>query len=61
MIAVFFRDLGIKEKNHVGILFDHNYKFFAVVNALWLIGAVPVPLNIRNSYEEIEISSNKLT
>lgn len=54
LTAVFLIDLGIMDKNHVGILFDHNYKFFTVVNALWLIGAVPVPLSIRNSKEEIE-------
>lgn len=54
LTAVFLKDLGIKEKNHVGILLDHIYKFFAIVNALWLIGAVPVPLSIRNSKQEIE-------
>jgi O-succinylbenzoic acid--CoA ligase len=44
---------GIRENNHVGILFSHNYNFFVIVNALWLIGAIPVPFNTRNTKSEI--------
>lgn len=51
----YFAHLGIKEKDHVGILFGHNYKFFVIVNALWLLGAVPVPLNTRLLSEELKI------
>ena len=53
-VLSYFDQLGIKEKDHVGILFGHNYKFFVIVNALWLIGAVPVPLNTRNTTKEIQ-------
>lgn len=53
-VLSYFDQLGIKEKDHVGILFGHNYKFFVIVNALWLIGAVTVPLNTRNTAEEIQ-------
>ena len=45
---------GIKENDHVGILFSHSYYFFVLVNALWFIGAVPVPLNTRKTAIEIE-------
>ena len=53
-VLSYFDQLGIKEKDHVGILFGHNYKFFVIVNALWLIGAVPVPLNTRHTTKEIQ-------
>ncbi len=53
--AGYLRGLGIKEKDNVGILFGHKYEFFAIVNALWIIGAVPVPLNTRNTVEEIQM------
>ncbi|MBA4407241.1 hypothetical protein C0389_08210 [bacterium] len=50
----YFDQAGIQQKDHVGILFGHNYKFFIIVNALWMIGAVPVPLNTRNTKHEVE-------
>lgn len=43
---------GIRDNDNVGLLFSHNYNFFIVVNALWFIGAVPVPLNTRLLTEE---------
>lgn len=46
--------IGIKEKDNIGILFGHDYKFFVIANALWMIGAVPVPLNTRNTIREVE-------
>lgn len=51
----YFDQLDIKEKDNVGILFGHSYKFFVIVNALWLIGAIPVPLNTRHTNEEIQV------
>ena len=45
--------LGIKEKEHVGILYRHSYFFTVVVNAIWFTGAVPVPINTRCSIDEI--------
>ncbi len=53
-VQSYFDQLGIKEKDHVGILFGHNYEFFVIVNALWLIGTVPVPLNTRHTTKEIQ-------
>ncbi|MFA5805043.1 MAG: o-succinylbenzoate--CoA ligase [Melioribacteraceae bacterium] len=44
----------IKGNDHVGILFTHGYNFFVLVNALWFIGAIPVPLNTRKTTNEIE-------
>ena len=45
---------NIMENNHVGILFSHTYDFFVLINALWFIGAIPVPLNTRKTANEIE-------
>lgn len=52
--ANYFLSLGIKENDNIGILFGHDYKFWVVVNALWFIGAVPIPLNSRNTNQEIQ-------
>ena len=55
----YFLSLGIKKKDHVGILSEHKYEFFLAVNALWFIGAVPVPLNIRYTPDELQYQINK--
>jgi O-succinylbenzoic acid--CoA ligase len=52
--ANYLFSLGIKEGDCVGILFKHSYEFFVIVNALWFIGSIPVPLNTRNTNEEIQ-------
>ncbi|NJD22462.1 MAG: o-succinylbenzoate--CoA ligase [Melioribacter sp.] len=44
----------VRENDRVGILYTHSYKFFVIVNALWFIGAIPVPLNTRKTINEIE-------
>ena len=44
----------VKGNDHVGILCGHTYDFFLLVNALWFIGAIPVPLNTRKTTNEIE-------
>ncbi len=51
--AVFLHSKGISEGDNVCILSSHCYKFWVIVNALWLLGAVPVPLSTRNTNEEI--------
>ena len=58
--AEYLSSLGIKDGDNVGILSDHNYKFWIIVNALWLLGAVPVPLNTRNTIEEISWQLKKV-
>lgn len=55
----YLNKFGINEKDHVGILFGHSYKFFVIVNALWLICAIPVPLNTRNTTKEIQNQLNQ--
>ncbi|MHB8929474.1 MAG: o-succinylbenzoate--CoA ligase [Melioribacteraceae bacterium] len=57
--ADFLQSKGIQKNDHVGILATHNYNFYLVVNALWFIGAVPVPLNTRLLTEEIEIQTRQ--
>ena len=43
----------IKEKENVAILSNNSIEFIIIVNALWLLGAVPVPINIRLKHSEI--------
>lgn len=50
----------IKPGENVGILADHDYRFWILVNAIWLIGAVPVPLNSRSTTEEIKWQLQKV-
>lgn len=50
----------IKKGENVCILSEHSYRFWIVVNALWLIGAVPVLLNSRNKPEETKWQLNKV-
>jgi o-succinylbenzoate---CoA ligase len=52
--AGYFWALGIAKGNNVGLFADHTFEFWITVNALWIIGAVPVPLNTRNTSAEIE-------
>jgi O-succinylbenzoic acid--CoA ligase len=52
-VSYYFLNLGINSGDNVGILFSHHHDFWIVVNSLWMIDAVPVPLNTRNSIAEI--------
>ena len=52
--AEYLLNNNIKEKDHVGILSEHKYDFFTSVNALWMIGAVPIPLNSRSTSDELQ-------
>ncbi len=47
--------LGVRSKDHVGILFGHDVNFFKVINSLWFIGAVPILLSFRETDVEIKI------
>jgi len=40
-------EVGVKENDLVTLLFENNTDCIVVVPALWQIGAVPVPLNIK--------------
>jgi len=54
LTANYLQTSGVEENDHVGILFTHSYKFFIIVNALWFIGTIPIPLNTRKTKSEIE-------
>lgn len=58
--AEYLSSFGIKDGDNVCILSDHNYKFWIIVNALWFLGAVPVPLNSRSTKEEISWQLKKV-
>lgn len=51
--AALLRSKGIDEGDNVCILSKHSYEFWIIVNALWFLGAVPVPLSTRNTDDEI--------
>lgn len=51
---------GIKRDDNVCVLSEHDFRFWIIVNALWLIGAVPVPLNIKNTEADIEWQLKKV-
>ena len=44
---------GIKKGDYVPLLIEDNLHFIQVTIALWILGAVPVPLNIKLLDEEI--------
>ena len=52
-VAEYLSSVGIGESDNVCILSGHSYQFWIIVNAIWFLGAVPVPLNSRNTAEEI--------
>lgn len=52
-LADYLSSQGICTDQNVCILSNHGFEFWVIVNALWFIGAVPVPLNTRNTIEEI--------
>lgn len=45
---------GIKKNNNCAIVLNNNIDFIISVLALWRIGAVPVPLNLRLTNTELE-------
>lgn len=45
---------GIKNGDRIAVLIGHSPEFVFIINALWLIGAIPLLLNSRNSTENIE-------
>ena len=51
--AVYFKQAGIIKGMHTGILYSHGLEFWLIVNSLWMLGAVPVPLNTRSTVSEI--------
>ena len=52
-VAALFYEKGISQNNHVAILSNNSIEFLIVVNALWLLGSVPVPINLRLKHDEI--------
>ncbi|MEW6196540.1 MAG: o-succinylbenzoate--CoA ligase [Bacteroidota bacterium] len=52
-LALHFVSKGIIENDNIAVLCGNNIEFVKTVNALWLIGAVPVPINTRNNFDEI--------
>ncbi|MCU7526412.1 MAG: o-succinylbenzoate--CoA ligase [Ignavibacteria bacterium] len=52
--AAFLRSMGVKKGMHAAILSSNNAEFIILIVALWNLGAVPVPLNVRLLDEDLE-------
>ena len=52
--AEYFSQKGIKKNHHVSIYSENNFEFVIAINALWFLGAIPIPLNIRLKENEIK-------
>lgn len=46
-------EFGIRKDDNVGVLATHDHNFVVLLNAIWFMGAVPVPLNIKLTEVEI--------
>ena len=53
-----FLNEGIKNNDIVGILSLNNSNFIISVIALWQIGTIPIPLNIRLTQNELNEQLN---
>ncbi|MCP5062210.1 MAG: acyl--CoA ligase [Ignavibacteriae bacterium] len=49
-----FKSIGVDNGNHVSIVSNNSIEFVITVNALWLLGAIPIPLNLKLKPDEIE-------
>ena len=49
-----FKTIGIKSSNHISITSNNSIEFVISVNALWLLEAIPVPINLKLNPVEIE-------
>ncbi|MFA7227402.1 MAG: o-succinylbenzoate--CoA ligase [Melioribacteraceae bacterium] len=58
--AEFMIDNGICKGDRIAVLFSHNYNFLTIINALWIIGAVPVPISTQLLPAELEKQINKV-
>jgi len=52
--AQHFKTIGITKETHTSIISKNSIDFTIAINALWLLGAIPIPLNIRLKPNEIE-------
>jgi O-succinylbenzoic acid--CoA ligase len=52
--AVLLKDLGVEKNSIVPILCNHSLDFIVSVFSLWMLEAIPVPINIKLSLSEVE-------
>lgn len=51
--ALHLKNKGVRKTDNVAIVLSNSYEFIIIVHALWLLGVVPVPINLRLSRGEI--------
>ena len=49
---------GIKSDDNCALILDNNLEFIISILSLWRIGAVPIPLNVRGTNNELEKQIN---
>jgi O-succinylbenzoic acid--CoA ligase len=52
-IAFALLNKGITKDNYIPLLIEDNFLFIKTVIALWFLGSIPVPLNTKLLYDEI--------
>ena len=52
-LAIALIKLGIKKDNYIPLLIESGFNFIQATVALWMIGAIPVPLNTNYLNDEI--------
>jgi O-succinylbenzoic acid--CoA ligase len=57
--AVLLSSKEIKPREHVALLCENNIDFVIILFALWKLKAIPVPINIFNTEEEIYSLTNR--
>ncbi|MGE5498938.1 MAG: o-succinylbenzoate--CoA ligase [Syntrophothermus sp.] len=57
--AVWLASMGVKKRDRCAIISGNSDEFMILVFAVWTIGAIPVPLNIRLLDSEIEQQAEK--
>ncbi|MFA3783775.1 o-succinylbenzoate--CoA ligase [Melioribacteraceae bacterium 4301-Me] len=53
-VCTFLREIKISHNDKVALLYENNLDFILITLALWKINAVPVPMNIRLTINELK-------
>ncbi len=53
-LAEYLKSNGIKKNDHITLLLEQPKDFFITIQALWFLGAIPIPINSRLKKTEID-------
>jgi O-succinylbenzoic acid--CoA ligase len=57
-MASYISSKGVSKGSHVAIFSNNNFHFSLLINAIWILGAIPVPINTRLLQREIKKQIN---